>query len=138
MSELVELLGRRKGVLRAELTFVVELMGPLYDTIKVLQKDNGGIVDVLGEIHRCDLGCDAEVHLLVSIPIRIIVEPTNNGYLLDCSSQLDPLPHSPCNHMGLTPSYRPQAQVTVGAMCCWRPSRRNETAAASNGSGCGL
>ena len=52
IEALAQLIERSKGAVKAELSFVVEVMAPIYQLIKVLQKDSGGVLDVLGEISR--------------------------------------------------------------------------------------
>ena len=50
--EIANLLGRCKGVIRCQLAWVVAVMKPLYDLIKNIQKESGGILDIMGEINR--------------------------------------------------------------------------------------
>ena len=58
VSDLNELISRSGKTLKAELSFVADVLGPLYNTIKVLQKDSGGILDVLHEINMYDSHLD--------------------------------------------------------------------------------
>ena len=52
IEALADLIEKSKGVVKAQLSFVVEVMAPLYQLITALQKDSGGILDILGEISR--------------------------------------------------------------------------------------
>ena len=41
-----------KDALKVQLAYVVNIMRPLYDAIKVLQKQSGGIIDVMDVFSR--------------------------------------------------------------------------------------
>jgi hypothetical protein len=47
------MLDKRRRVIQVQLAFVVTVMEPLYKAIVVVQKESGGILDVLGIFRGC-------------------------------------------------------------------------------------
>ena len=49
---MLALLSSSKGVIQAQLAWIATVLKPLYDLNTSLQRDSGGILDVLGEVNR--------------------------------------------------------------------------------------
>lgn len=53
VKALHDLLASKKSIVRSELAFVSTVLQPLYETIRALQKESGGILDVLAAFIGC-------------------------------------------------------------------------------------
>ena len=52
IEDLDKLLNKSTKVLKVQLTFVVTVLKPVYDSIKVLQKESGKLLDVMDIFHK--------------------------------------------------------------------------------------